>query len=153
MKIIRSVHVEAPAQQVWELVSDLPRMGELSPENAGGKWLNGATGPALGARFRGVNRAGWRRWSTVATVTRCEPGTAFAFTVSSIGLAVAEWGYDIAVVGDSACSVSETWTDNRGGVIKLLGRLTTGVPDREAFTATSIEKTLAALQAAAAPPV
>jgi len=31
MEITRSVQVEAPAQKVWELVSDLPRMGELSP--------------------------------------------------------------------------------------------------------------------------
>jgi hypothetical protein len=47
-----------PAAKVWSLVSDLPWMGEWSPENAGGKWVKGATGPAKGARFRGTNKRG-----------------------------------------------------------------------------------------------
>jgi hypothetical protein len=148
VEITRSARVEASAQRVWELVSDLPRMGELSPENAGGRWLGGATGPAVGARFRGVNRAGWRRWSTVAKVTRSEPGEVFAFTVSCVGLAVAAWRYELTSEGDSACTVSETWTDNRGALMTFLGRVTTGVPDRVDFTASSIEQTLAALQTA-----
>lgn len=148
MEITRSVHVEAPAQRVWELVSDLPRMGELSPENKGGRWVGGATGPAVGARFRGVNRSGWRWWSTTVRVTRCEPGTAFAFAVTAVGLKVAEWSYTIASEGD-ACTVTETWTDHRGGPMKALGLLTTGVSDRSVFTATSIEHTLAAVKAAA----
>ncbi|MCW2598443.1 MAG: hypothetical protein JWM02_272 [Frankiales bacterium] len=148
MELSRSVHVQAPALRVWELVSDLPRMGDLSPENAGGKWLGDATGPALGARFRGANRAGWRRWSTDVKVTRCEPGSVFAFAVSKVGLSVAEWRYDIVAEGESACTVTETWVDLRGGTIKVLGALTTGVSDRSAFTVASIEHTLAALRAA-----
>ena len=59
--------IAAPAEKVWELVADLPRMGEWSPENAGGKWMNGSTGPALGAVFKGNNRNGIRRWSTKVT--------------------------------------------------------------------------------------
>ena len=50
--------IAAPAEKVWILVTDLPRMGEWSPENAGGKWVKGATGPALGAVFKGTNRNG-----------------------------------------------------------------------------------------------
>ncbi|MFN2524390.1 MAG: SRPBCC family protein, partial [Mycobacteriales bacterium] len=54
--VSRSTDVDAPADVVWGLVSDLPGMGRLSPENTGGRWSGGATGPAVGARFRGANR-------------------------------------------------------------------------------------------------
>ena len=138
----RSVDVQAPADRVWALVSDLPAMGQLSPENAGGQWRNGAQGPAVGARFKGTNRSGWRRWSTAVTVTACEPGRRFAFAVRSAGLPVATWAYDVEPQGDTSCRVTETWTDQRGRLITTLGTLATGVSDRQAFTATSIEQTL-----------
>ena len=46
------------------------------------EWLDGATGPALGARFRGHvrrNEIGPVYWTT-CRVTACEPGREFAFT-------------------------------------------------------------------------
>lgn len=138
----RSTLVAASPQRVWELVSDLPRMGEFSPENAGGSWVGGATGPAAGAVFLGRNRRGRHRWSTRCTVTRCEPGRAFAFTVSSTGMPVAEWSYELEPSAQG-CLVTETWTDRRGALITVAGRLVTGVADRSAFTADSIELTLA----------
>lgn len=138
----RSTTVAASPQRVWELVSDLPAMGEYSPENAGGSWVGGATGPAVGAVFRGRNRRGLHRWSTRCTVTRCEPGRAFAFAVSSTGLPVAEWAYDLEPAPDG-CRLTETWTDRRGRLITLAGRLVSGVGDRAGFTAQSIEQTLA----------
>ena len=146
--ITRSVQVAAPAERVWALVSDLPRMGEFSPENAGGSWQRGATGPAVGAVFRGTNRSGGRRWSTRCTVTRCEPGRAFAFAVHAVGMPVAEWSYDLQPTADG-CTLTETWQDRRSGLMSLLGRATTGVADRTAFTATSIEQTLAKVKARA----
>lgn len=146
--VSRTVHVAAPPDRVWALVSDLPRMGELSPENDGGRWVGGATGPAVGARFRGVNRQGRRRWSTSVRVTRCEPGRAFAFDVSSTGFPVSTWAYDVEPTG-GGCRVTETWTDRRSAVVVLAGRLLTGVTDREAFTATSIEQTLERVRAVA----
>ena len=148
--VSRSTSIAAPAARVWELVSDLPRMGEFSPENAGGSWVGGAPGPAAGAVFRGRNRRGRHRWSTRCTVTRCEPGSAFAFAVSSVGLPVAEWAYEIEPdAGGTACRVTETWTDRRGALMTSIGRLATGVADRAAFTALSIEQTLARVKAVA----
>lgn len=144
----RSTSIAAPPERVFALVSDLPGMGRFSPENAGGHWLDGATGPAVGVGFRGQNRRGLHRWSTRCTVTRCEPGRAFAFAVSSIGLPVADWAYDIEPEGDG-CRLTETWTDRRGGLITVAGRLVSGVSDRSAFTAQSIERTLAGVKEAA----
>lgn len=150
MAISRSVRIEAPAERVWGLVSDLPGMGALSPENTGGAWRGGATGPAVGARFRGSNRNGRRRWSTSVTVTRCEPGREFAFAVSSIGLPVSEWAYEISADGPTACTVAESWVDRRPGWFKGPAGLVTGVKDRgEQSTGDNIDRTLAALKRAA----
>ena len=140
--ISRSTTIAAPAQQVWELVSDLPAMGAYSPENTGGSWVGGATGPAVGAAFRGRNASGRRRWSTRSTVVRCEPGRAFAFEVSAVRMGVAQWAYELEPTADG-CRLTETWTDRRSRLMTRLGVLTTGVEDRAAFTAQSIEHTLA----------
>lgn len=145
-EVSRSVDVAAPAERVWALVADLPAMGRLSPENTGGRWLGGASGPAPGARFRGTNRQGRRRWSTTAQVTDCAPGERFAFRVSSVGLPVATWSYTLTPTGPDSCRVTETWTDARGRLIRTLGGWLTGVADRTGYTAVSIEQTLQALR-------
>ena len=143
--VSRSTDVDAPPEAVWALVSDLPGMGRLSPENAGGRWTGGATGPAVGAGFRGVNRNGVRRWSTSVTVTDCEPGRSFAFDVASVGLAVSRWSYEITP-RPGGCTLTETWQDRRGALMGVLGKAVSGVGDRSAFTAQSIEQTLAAVK-------
>ena len=145
----RSIDVDAPADVVWNLVSDLPAMGAISPENRGGRWLRGATGPATGARFRGRNRRGWRRWSTVVEVVTCEPGRSFAFDVSSVGLRVSRWTYDVAPRGTSGCTVTESWQDRRGRLMNLIGLVATGVAHDAAQTAAGIEQTLASLKSRA----
>ncbi len=61
-----SVFVAAPPETVYDLVADLTRMGEWSPETTEVRWLDGATQAKVGARFRGTNRNGFRRWSTSA---------------------------------------------------------------------------------------
>ena len=54
-----TVHINATPDQVWDLVSDVTRIGEYSPETFEAEWLDGATGPAVGASFRGhVKRNG-----------------------------------------------------------------------------------------------
>ena len=146
--ISASTEVDADPAAVWALVSDLPRMGELSPENTGGSWVGGATGPAVGARFRGSNRRGWRRWSTAVRVTECEPGRRFAFEVRSLRMPVATWSYDV-VPRPGGCTVTETWHDQRGPAMMTLGRLATGVADRAQHTATGISQTLASVKARA----
>jgi Polyketide cyclase / dehydrase and lipid transport len=105
--------IAAPAEKLWSLVSDLPRMGEWSPENAGGKWVKGATGPALGARFKGVNKNGLRRWSTTVTVVACEPDKVFEFAVTAGPLGVANWRYEFEDTASGGCRVTESWVDHR----------------------------------------
>ena len=85
------IYIEASAEVVFHLVSDLPGMGRLSPENKGGVWRDGATGPALGVRFKGANAHGDFEWSTTSTVTAYEPPRHFAFLVTYGPLQIALW--------------------------------------------------------------
>jgi len=143
-----SADISAPADQVWSLVSDLPRMGEWSPENTGGRWLDGASGPTVGAKFRGRNAKGLRRWSTTCVVTDATPGKRFAFDVTYGPLAISTWEYDLS--GDGASTrVTESWTDNRPVWMKIASGPVMGVADRAGHNRRGMEHTLAALKKAA----
>src|SRR3954465_14326918 len=74
-----TIHVDAPPEAAYALVSDVTRIGELSPECVGAEWLDGATGPAEGARFKGHNRRGWWKWSMKVPVLAADPPREFAF--------------------------------------------------------------------------
>lgn len=145
--VSRSLEISAPADLVWSLVTDLPRMGEYSPENTGGKWVRGK-GPEVGAVFRGINRRGRRRWTTWAYVTAAEPPTIFSFRVGAGPLTTTIWSYLIEPT-DSGCLVTESWEDRRGPLIARLGDLLSAEPDRASYTGMSIEQTLARLKARA----
>jgi uncharacterized protein YndB with AHSA1/START domain len=79
--IEESVDVHAPRSEVWALVSDPTRIGEFSPECVHAEWLDGATEPAVGARFAGTNRLGDDEWTRTCTVTVCDPGGEFGYVV------------------------------------------------------------------------
>jgi len=87
-----SREIAAPAERLYDMVSDVTRMGEWSPETQAGEWLGGATGATPGAKFRATNRVGKRSWKTVATVVDAEPGRRFSFVVTAGPLKAAEAG-------------------------------------------------------------
>jgi uncharacterized protein YndB with AHSA1/START domain len=74
-----SVTIAASPQLVYDLLADIPRMGEWSPECYRCEWLDGATAAAVGARFRGYNRLGRYRWERMAIITAAEPGRQLSF--------------------------------------------------------------------------
>lgn len=101
-----SVHIDAPAERVWHMVSDVTRMGEWSPVNYRCEWVAGATGPEVGARFKGYNRQGLSRWWTVSEITASEPGRVFEFrTVDGLfnvgyrNREMTRWRYEFAPDG------------------------------------------------------
>jgi hypothetical protein len=143
-----SADIAAPADKVWALVSDLPRMGEWSPENTGGRWVNGATGPVVGAKFRGTNRKGLRRWSTTCTVTAADKGARFAFEVTYGPVRISTWDYTLTGNGNTT-TVTEEWTDRRPAWMKIGSAPVMGVADRAAHNRRGMEQTLANLKAAA----
>ena len=142
-RIEESIDIAVSPEVVFDAISDLPSMGRYSPENTGGRWTKG-TGPALGARFKGTNAQGKKQWSTTATVVACDRPSHFAFEVTVAGLKIARWEFTIADTPEG-CRVTESSTDRRSRLIKTFGKIE-GIDDREAYNATSMATTLAALK-------
>jgi hypothetical protein len=96
-----TVHIQATPEQIWPLVSDVTNTKRFAAETFDAQWLGGATGPAVGVRFRGhVKRNGWGPvyWS-VCTIDACDPGREFAFTVGIAGRPVNRWRYRLEPSG------------------------------------------------------
>ena len=148
--ITRSVEVAADPLTVWAMISDLPRMGEFSPENVGGQWANGSTGPAVGARFRGTNQNGAKEWWTRVRVAVCAPGRQFTFDVRTpFGVRVSRWEYVLTPTA-TGCVLTENWYRVGSWFIRrFMGPRVTGRQDRPGYNAHSIEHTLAAVKAKA----
>ena len=76
-----SIHVEAPPRTVYDLVADVTRTPEYSPEVDEVVWLDDG-GPRVGARFRARNRVppdSRFPWHNTPIVMAAEPGREFAF--------------------------------------------------------------------------
>ena len=145
-----STHVDAPAEVVYDLVADLPRMGQWSPECTAVAWRGGATAAAAGARFRGWNRRGPVRWFTDAVVVEAERGRALTFDVKGLGLPVARWGYRFEPDAEGrGCTVTEEWTDHRSSTYRAVTGVVINVRDRPTHNRAGMEHTLARLKAAA----
>lgn len=141
-------HIEASPETVYAMVSDLPRMGEWSPENRGGEWLDGATGPAVGAKFKGHNKRKGG-WSTKVTVTAAEPGKELAFET---GKGETRWRYRFESSGGGV-DVVESFEIVKvpGAIARSLTKVATGVPweGREDDMQAGMEETLRRLKSAA----
>jgi len=100
--------IGAPPERVWDLVSDIGLMAELSPELQGVAWLDGATGPAAGHRFTGRNaHPAMGEWETVSTVTECDPPRRFAWAVGDAARPSATWRFTLTP--DGAGTLLEQW--------------------------------------------
>ncbi|GAA3805599.1 SRPBCC family protein [Sphaerisporangium flaviroseum] len=109
--------IDAPPRKVWELVTDVTRYGEWSPENTGGRWLAGVGG-RLGASFRGRNRHGLFRWATTCTVVEWDRPRAFTFEVN---LSRMRWGYRLEPDGDG--TILYEWREHIGSPVKPIRTL------------------------------
>jgi uncharacterized protein YndB with AHSA1/START domain len=103
-----SIEIDAPAEHVYRAVADLSRMGEWSPECHRCEWIDGADGPAVGARFRGHNHIGPVRWNTTGTVKVAEPGREFSFSTEMRGREETRWRYRFEPSGTRTC-VTESY--------------------------------------------
>ena len=97
-----TVHMAASPEAIWELVSDVTKIGLYSPETFEAEWLEGASAPAVGAKFRGHvkrNGKGPTYWTT-CTVLECEPGRTFGFGVGPGDKPINVWRYQLEPQGD-----------------------------------------------------
>src|ERR1700754_546964 len=115
-----TVSMSAPADKIWNLIADVRNPGRFSPEVFEAEWLDGAAGPALGARFRGHvkrNEIGPVYW-TICRVTACEPGREFGFEVLAGDRPVNNWHYAMAPAA-AGTDVTESFRMTEGFVTKL----------------------------------
>jgi uncharacterized protein YndB with AHSA1/START domain len=115
-----TVHMDAPPDRIWELVSDVTRIGRYSPETFEAEWVDGATGPVVGAKFRGHvkrNGRGPTYWTT-CTVLASEPGREFAFGVGSSDKPLNIWRYRLEPAGDGT-DVTESFELSRTPMLRL----------------------------------
>ncbi len=110
-----SVVIEATPERIYELVADLPRMGEWSPECQRVEWLDEAHGPSVGARFVGHNRGGpggLLKWSRRGRVLTADPGREFAFVTEEGGKEGVQWDYRFETV-EGGTRVTESYEVHR----------------------------------------
>ena len=137
--------IAAEAMDIWTAVADPRRITEWSPESTSIRC--DVEGPLpVGATFSGSNRNGRRQWSTKCRVTESEPGQAFAFDVTFMGMPVARWRYEISESPDGLV-VEEQWWERRGVLLRIVGSLSTGGADRRSHNEEGMRVTLAALKA------
>jgi hypothetical protein len=86
--------IDARPAQVWALVADIGLMPAMSSELQSAQWLDGATGPALGARFIGRSKhAAMGEWATTSHVVELEPARVFGWAVEDPASPAALWRF------------------------------------------------------------
>lgn len=118
-------HIAASPEALYDVVADVPRTPELSPEIVACEWLDGATGPAVGVRFRATNRVGGgRAWRNTPVITVAERGREFAFSRTERGAGTIVWRYVFAPEGRGT-RVAESYEVTRP--VTLFGWFVIGV--------------------------
>ncbi len=100
----QTIHVSVPPDTLYEMVSDVTRMGEWSPVCRECWWDEGA-GPHVGAWFTGRNVTPERTWETRSQVVAAEPGRRFAWEVNNGWVS---WCFTFAPDGEGAL-LTESW--------------------------------------------
>jgi hypothetical protein len=148
-----TIWIAVPTEVVYASVTDMPRMGEWSPENRGGEWLRGEA--TVGSTFRGRNRGPQGDWETDVTVIEAEPPSRFAFKVAAPGEVGTTWRYTFRS-DRGGTTVTEAfawfWTPFpdegfRGRVGRLpIDEAATLVAERERHLQHQVDRTLLALK-------
>ena len=99
-----SIVIARAPQDLYDMVSDVTRMGEWSPV-CRACWWDDRSGPNVGSWFTGRNELPERTWETRSQVMVADPGREFAFVV---GASFVRWGYTFAPV-EGGTQVTESW--------------------------------------------
>lgn len=129
--LVESVHIAAPTERVWDLVSDVCRMPDWSPQVDSTRLRTGFDSVGLGTQFTNRNSEGDLVWTTHAEVVRFDPGREIAFRVDENWVV---WSF--AVTPEDGGAVLTQRREAPDGVSDLSLELTNGfMGGVEAFTA------------------
>ena len=96
-----STTVAAPPEAVYALIADVTRMPDFSPEIVSCRWLDGATGPVVGARFEAVNvSSAGRTWSNRPVITAADAGREIAWARTEPFAGTVAWRYRFEPVAE-----------------------------------------------------
>jgi Polyketide cyclase / dehydrase and lipid transport len=109
-----SVFVARTPDVLYDMVSDVTRMGEWSPICRACWWDDGV-GPEPGAWFTGRNETPERTWETRSQVVAAERGSEFAFLVAG---GLVRWGYTFAPA-EGGTTLTESWQFLPAGVARF----------------------------------
>ena len=104
LRYSESVVVARSPEDLYDMVSDVTRMGEWSPVCKACWWDEG-DGPRPGAWFTGRNELPERTWETRSRVVAADRGREFAFMVRGSWV---RWGYTFTPV-EGGTQVTESW--------------------------------------------
>jgi uncharacterized protein YndB with AHSA1/START domain len=76
-----SIDIAAPVAHVWEMVSDVRRMSEWSPQVTSTRLRAGFDDVALGTQFTNRNVNGEAVWTTHGEIVRFDPEREMAFRI------------------------------------------------------------------------
>jgi uncharacterized protein YndB with AHSA1/START domain len=136
------VEIAASPDRVWDVVGDVTRMPQWSPEL---RWLVvlGARPVRVGSTLLGLNRRGRVAWPTSSKVTRLEPGRAVAWRTRESG---ATWTYELEAAGSGTrLTGRRDLTSFRLGT-RVLGPIIGGAAGHDQELADGIRTTLARIK-------
>lgn len=104
-----AVKVACSPQHAWDLISDITRIPEWSPECFRTNWRGTDHTPRPGATFRGWNRRGAALWTSVCRIDAVDQGRSLAFTMITGG-EYTRWTWTVEP-GETAsfCSITQSW--------------------------------------------
>ena len=141
-----SVTVQASAEALYDLVSDITRTGEWSPVCTSCWWDDEASAGQVGAWFTGRNELPHRTWETRSQVVAAARGREFAWVV---GGRFVRWGF-IMTPADNGTTLTETWEFLPDGIAmfgeKYGDEADAQIADRTQQALDGIPKTLAAIK-------
>ncbi|HEY6316838.1 MAG TPA: SRPBCC family protein [Acidimicrobiia bacterium] len=105
-----SISIDRPPADVYAIVSDVTRTGELSPVCQSCAWDDTAQAGRAGAWFTGHNVVGDVSWDTHCQVSVAEPGREFTFVNHGPNgdAELVRWGYTFEPDG-AGTTATESW--------------------------------------------
>jgi hypothetical protein len=139
-----TAYIAADPDSIWDMISDIKRMGQWSPECYRAMWLTSKRGK--GALFLGLNKDRGLRWPSPAVVTESERGKVFAFRAASGVL----WRYRLTAENGGCQLVEERITTGEFRYVKVAYRLFLGGYDRRmGVLRAGMQRTVEGIRAAA----
>ncbi|HWJ83685.1 MAG TPA: SRPBCC family protein [Nocardioides sp.] len=130
-----TIEIDASPDQVWLLVTDIPRMAQWSPQVVRSRVKGGAV--RLGATFSNLNRQGIKVWPTSGEVVRLTPPAGseageFAFRIKENRTI---WSFRLEPTAAGGTRVTERRETPQGISAVSLGLTKVALGGQQKFTA------------------